>query len=44
MNLGKTIALKEKEKTVNKTVFRVLEYNSFIFKTSNEYNCILAGV
>jgi len=35
---------KEKEKAVNKKVFRVLQYNTFIFKTSNEYNCILAGV
>jgi hypothetical protein len=41
MNLEKTIAIKEK--AVEKTVFRVLQYNSFIFKTINEYNFILAN-
>lgn len=41
MNVEKTIAIKEK--AVEKTVFRVLQYNSFIFKTINEYNFILAN-
>ena len=41
MNVEKTIAIKEK--AVEKTVFRVLQYNSFIFKTINEYNFSVAN-